>query len=393
MKRVYLDHAATTPIDASVLSSMLPYLKQNFNNPSALYSGGVEANKAIKNARAQISEILGTEPDTIYFTSGGTESNNAAILGIARQHQKFGKHIITTQIEHHAALEPLKHLEENGFEVTYLKPNQDGLVTPEQVFLAIRHDTIFVSVMYANNEIGTILPIHDIGRTILRYRKENKTSYPYFFTDACQAAGYLDLHVESLHVDALALNASKIYGPKGSAILYVRRGVKLEPLMFGGSQESKLRPGTENVAGAIGLASALTRTEKIKQKESARLSTLSSFFANELRKKIPTAVLNGPSIGSFRLPNNINISIPGIEAETTVLYLDKEGVQCSTGSACTAISSTPSHVLEAIGKSKDEIKSSLRFTLGRTTTKKDLEYAVKSLKKVVELLAYQTVQK
>ena len=261
MKReVYLDHAATTPLDPRVKEVMLEYLEDKFANPSSFHSQGKEVKDAMQDARFQIAGVLSCRPDEILFTSGGTESDNLAILGYARKNKSAGKHIITSKIEHHAVLEAVIYLEKKeGFEVTYLEPDRDGLVSAQQVEQALRKDTILVSIMYANNEIGTILPIAEIGNMIQKWRRDHNRPELVFHTDACQAAGYLDLNVEKLHVDMLTLNGSKIYGPKGVGLLYARRGLKLQPLQFGGAQERGLRPGTENTAGIIGLAKALSK--------------------------------------------------------------------------------------------------------------------------------------
>src|SRR3989339_252929 len=249
---VYLDHAATTPIDPRVYEVMLPYLTEKFGNPSSFHSVGKEVKDAMDLARQQMATILDVRPDELLFTSGGTESDNLAILGYARANQSFGKHLITSTIEHHAVLEAMIHLEKKeGFEVTYLQPDRDGLITPEQVQSALRDNTILVSIMYANNEIGTIEPIAEIGNVIQKYRQQHKQDHLVFHTDACQATGYLDLNVTKLHVDMLTLNASKMYGPKGVGLLYLKRGIKIQPLQFGGAQERALRPGTEYTAGII----------------------------------------------------------------------------------------------------------------------------------------------
>jgi cysteine desulfurase len=383
---VYLDHAATTLLDPEVFLAMKPYFAQNFGNPSSLYKLGVEAYKAIENSRKTIAHILHALPDTIIFTSGGTESANMAILGIARAHKKQGKHIITTAIEHHAVLNPIRELEKEGFKITYLPVDKNGLVKTADVVKAVTPDTILISIMYANNEIGTIEPIAEIGREILKYRKKNNTLFPYLHTDACQAAGYLDLDVEKLHVDLMTLNASKIYGPKGTGLLYVRRGVQIEPLLFGGSQEQYRRAGTENVPGIIGFARALELIIKNREKESKRIQKLTEYFWKSLRKILPLTKLNGSEIGEHRLSNNLNIYFPDFDGETLVLYLDAEGIACSTGSACTTTSTDSSHVLKAIGLSDKDAKSSLRFTLGKDTVKSDITNTIHALQKITDRL-------
>lgn len=385
MKRVYLDHAATTPIDKDVLKAMLPFFANQYGNPSALYKEGVAAAKAIKEARKKIADILHAQPDTIIFTSGGTESDNLAIFGAT--HANTDKnHIISIGIEHDAVIKPLEHLKTEGWDITYVPVDERGMVSSDEVVAAIRPETVLVTIMYANNEIGTIEPVAEIGRKLIKYRKEKNTSFPYFHTDACQAAGYLSLDVEKLHVDFLTLNGSKIYGPKGVGLLYVRRGVNFDPQMIGGLQERQRRAGTENVPGIVGLAKALEISERNKSKEVSRICKLSSYFWRKVKKLVPEAELNGPDIGENRLPNNLNFLIPGIEGEAALLYLDAYGVSCSTASACNTEGLDTSHVLRSIGVSAENASAVLRFTLGRNTKKQEIDYAVKSLRKVMDLL-------
>lgn len=402
IKSIYLDHAAATPMDERVLRAMKPFFLNDFANPSSLYSLGVKAKKAVESARKSIAEILFTQPDTIYFTSGGTESNNLAIVGSTWINEKKGKHIITTKIEHDSVLRPIQELEKNcGFDVTYLEVDEDGFVTAEQVKKALRKDTILVSIMYANNEIGTIEPIADIGREILKWRKENKTALPYFHTDAAQAAGALELSVEKLHVDFMTLNGSKIYGPKGVGVLYKRRGIKIQPQSYGGRQEFGLRAGTENVPGIVGFAKALELVQAKREKENNRLVELRDYFWKKMQKEVGSVSLNGSVIGAVqkvykknsfakeefsRLPNNVNVSFQNIEGESLMFYLDSYGILCSTGSACSTESNEPSHVLTACGFSKERAESSLRFTLGKDTTKKDIDTILKYLKAIVREL-------
>jgi cysteine desulfurase len=383
---VYLDHAATTLLDPEVFLAMKPYFAQNFGNPSSLYKLGVEAYKAIENSRKTIAHILHALPDTIIFTSGGTESANMAILGIARAHKKQGKHIITTAIEHHAVLNPIRELEKEGFKITYLPVDKNGLVKTADVVKAVTPDTILISIMYANNEIGTIEPIAEIGREILKYRKKNNTLFPYLHTDACQAAGYLDLDVEKLHVDAMTINGSKIYGPKGTGMLYVRNGVSLQPVIVGGGQEYALRSGTENLAGIVGFAKALMLVQKNKAKESKRIEALTRYFWQQIQKKISGVLLHGPELGVHRLVNNLNVQIAGIEGEALLFYLDAHGIMCSIGSACASKTHEPSHVLKALGVSYQNSKGSVRFSLGAENTKQQIDYVMKFLPKLVEQL-------
>jgi cysteine desulfurase len=386
IRSIYLDHAATTPVDPKVFASMKPYFGVEFGNPSALYGLGRRALLAVTDARKEIATELHALPENIIFTSGGSESDNLAIFGIAEAHAQKGKHIITTAIEHHAVIHPMDELKKRGFEITEIPVNEFGLIDPAKVAKAIRPDTILISIMHANNEMGAIEPIADIGREILKYRKEHNTIYPYFHIDACQAAGYLELDVEKLHVDLMTLNGGKIYGPKGVGLLYLRRGVKIEPQIFGGGQEKKRRSGTENVPGIVGLSHALTLAQKTRDAESIRLRKLTEYFWDELQKTIPRIKLNGPEIGDKRLPNNLNVTFMDIEGEAMLLYLDEYGIMCSTGSACTSESLEPSHVLRAMGMPYEMAHGSLRFTFGRENTKADADYIIKYLPDVVAQL-------
>lgn len=385
-KLIYLDHAATTPVDPIVKKAMEPFYCDQFANPSGICASSRKVNGALNDARRTVAQILGTLPDTIIFTGGGSESDNLAIFGVAHKHSKHGKHIIATKFEHHAVLYPMQQLEKDGFSVTYLDVDKFGFVTPEQVIKAIRPDTILISIMYANNEIGTIEPIADIGRALLKYRKASGSIYPYFHSDACQAAGALDLNVEKLHVDLMTLNGSKIYGPKGVGILYKRRDIDIQPLILGGTQEMGLRAGTENVPGIIGIAKALEMAEIHRDKEIKRLRNLVAYFWKRIREEIPKVRLNGAEIGEKRLPNNLNVSILDIEGEALLLYLDAYNIVCSTGSACTSTSLEPSHVLLACGLPYEYAHGSLRFTLGHSTTKQEIDYVMKYLPEIVKKL-------
>lgn len=408
MREVYLDYAATTPLDPRVKKAMESYWDKEFGNPSSLHKLGRRAKEAVAKARMTISRILNCGPE-IFFTSGGTESINLAIFGIVHKYdlaktksrtgtrlslgQKRG-HIISTKIEHHAVLKALEELEKEGFEVTYLNVDQYGVINTEDVKKTLRPDTILVSIMYANNEIGTIEPIKEIGKIIKEYRRQKPEideKTPFFHSDACQAAGFLGLDVEKLGVDLLVINGSKIYGPKGIGALYIRRGIKIEPLIYGGGQEGGFRSGTENVPGIVGLAKALELAQQEKNKESRRLTGLRDYFINEIKKVVPDAVLNGHPIN--RLPNNINISIPGIEGEAVVIYLDQKGVFISTGSACSSTSLEPSHVITALGRGKEYASSSLRFSLGGKTIQSDLDYVLKVLPRVVSKLSFSSRQR
>jgi len=416
MHSIYLDHAAAAPLDPRVREAMEPFLNEEYGNPSSIHERGRRAKEAIENARKTVARILQCSPHEIVFTGSGTEANNLGIFGIARRYKKG--HLITTAIEHHAVLRAMEALEKKGCEVTYLEVDQYGLIDSKKIKAALRPETILVSVMYANNEIGTIEPIVEVGKVIRDYRKEKlkienwklkiQEKTPFFLVDACQAAGYLDINVEKLGVDLMALNGSKIYGPKGIACLYVRNGVELTPIIYGGGQEKGLRSGTENVAGIVGFARALEIAYQEREKEGQRLAALRDYFIKEILQRLPGTVLNGHP--SDRLPNNINISIPGIEGEAAVIYLDARGIQCSTGSACSAVSLEPSHVIAALaplearpdrvgtavacgdlpltglGKSDEYTTGSLRFTLGRATTKGDIDYVMSVLPEIVKKL-------
>ena len=379
---VYLDHAAGTPLDAAVFQAMKPYLTEHVANPSALYRGAVQAKQTIEQARKTIASFLHATDDSVIFSRGGTQSINMALLGAARSHRSLGNHIVTTQVEHHAVLHTLAQLEKEGFEVTYLPVDESGAVSAKQVQEALRHDTILVSVMYANNEIGTIEPIAEIGKMILQRRKKEKTPYPLFHTDACQAAGSLDMSVERLHVDLLSFNGSKIYGPKGVGVLYKRRGVEVDPTLFGGGQEFGFSPGTEDVAGIVGLGTAVSLISETKSENT--IAALRDLLWKEIQTTIEDTVLNGPAREDERLHNNLNVSFLGADAEAIILYLDAKGIQVSSGSACTTDSDELSHVLTACGYDEARMMSSIRFSLGKGTTQNDIEHVLKALSEVVQ---------
>ncbi len=386
IREVYFDHAAATYTDEAVIKSMLPYFAKSYGNPSSLYHKGREANEILKQARSSIAKLIHALPESIIFTGSGTESDNLAIYGAARAHADKGKHIISTPIEHHAVLNVLENLKKSGFEITYVGVGQNGVVDAKEVAKAIRPDTILITIMQANNEIGAVEPIAEIGREILKYRKEHSSVYPFFHTDACQAAGFMELDVEKLHVDLMTVNGSKIYGPKGTGFLYIRRGVRLQPILAGGAQERGLRAGTENVPGIVGLAKAFEMAQKNKDKESKRLTALTKYLWQKLQNKIPDIKLNGPEIGANRLPNNLNVTFMDVEGEAMLLYLDEYGIMCSTGSACTAESLEPSHVLRALGLPYEYAHGSLRFSLGHVNSKADIDYMMKYLPAVVAQL-------
>ncbi len=387
-KFVYLDHAATTPVDKRVKEAMDPFYTANFGNPSSLYASGLQSKRAIDNARKIVADFFHTNPYNIFFTGGGTESVNTAIFGVVKKHAKAGKHLITTKVEHEAVMFSMKRLEKEGFEVTYLDVNEEGLVSLEDFKKALRPDTVLVSIMYANNEIGTVEPIAEIGRLILKHRKNNDTSYPIFHTDACQATNYLDMDVEKLHVDLMSINGSKIYAPKGVGVLFKRKGIRIEPLIYGGGQEDGMRSGTENVPGIVGLGKALEIITEEREVEMSKLVELRKYFWEQIQEKIPKIRLNGPQLDDLtkRLPNNLNVTFLDIEGEALLLYLDASGIMCSTGSACTSISLEPSHVLTACGLPYEYSHGSLRFTLGRENTKEQIDYVMEHLPGIVEKL-------
>ncbi len=380
MKRrsIYLDHAATTPCDKRVVNKMLPYFDDSFGNPSGIYKISREAKFAIDQAREVIARFLGCIVDEVLFTNGGTESDNMAILGYARKCKKG--HIITSKIEHSAVLNSCRQLEKEGFDITYLPVDKNGLVSAKQVGEALKPETILVSIMYANNEIGTIEPVEEIAKRIKEYRTSKKSLNPIFHTDACQATQYLEMNVEKLGVDMLTFNGSKIYGPKGIGVLFVKNGVKIDPILFGGEQEKGIRPGTENVPAIVGLGEAVRLIDK---KSGLKEQELRDTMIEKLLK-IENSELNGDK--AKRLPNNINVAFYGIEGESAILYLDEVGIACSAGSACLSKTLEPSHVILALGKGREAAHSSLRFTIGRSTSRKDIEDAAEKITDTIERL-------
>ncbi len=377
MKKIYLDNAATTSLKSEVLEEMMPILKENYGNPSSIYSIGRNARKEVEKSRQTVAEILGANPSEIFFTSGGTESDNWAIRGVAFAQLRKGKnHIITSKIEHHAVLHTVKELEKEGFEATYLDVDKNGFVNPEDVKAAITEKTALVTVMYANNEIGTIQKISEIGKVC-------HEKGVIFHTDAVQAVGHLEINVKEQNIDLLSLSGHKFHGPKGVGALYVKKGVRILNLMQGGAQESNKRPGTENVAGIVGLAKALEISMQNRQEKNKDLEKKRDFLITELLK-IKRSRLNGDR--TQRLPGNVNISFEGIEGESLLLLLDAAGICASSGSACTSGSLDPSHVLLAIGLVHEVAHGSLRLSLDESTTMEELEYTVSEVKKVVERL-------
>lgn len=377
MKRIYLDYAATTPTHPEVVQAMLPYFSDSFGNPSSLYSYGQESRKAVESARARIAQFIGAKEEEIIFTGGGSEADNFAIKGIAYANEQRGKHIITSVIEHHAVLETCRFLERRGFTVTYLPVDKQGLVDPDLVRKAINDETVLISIMHANNEIGTMQPIKEIGKIA----RENSI---YFHTDAVQTVAHIPVNVSELGVNLLSISAHKFYGPKGIGVLYIREGTKIESFLHGGEQENGKRAGTENVPGIVGLGKAIEIADIEMTDEVKKLSILRDKLIHGILEKIESSYLNGHP--GLRLPNNVNVSIDFIEGESTCLALDMEGICISTGSACSSSSGEPSHVLLAIGLPYAQARSTLRFTLGRLTTEEDIEHVLQILPPTVARL-------
>ncbi len=375
MDRVYLDYAATAPVLPEVLDAMLPFFVSRYGNPSGIHGTGRDARKAVEEARRQTAEALGAESREICFTSGGSESDNLAIQGTAYALRGKGKHLITTAIEHPAVLNTCRWLEKQGFPVTYLQPDRDGIISPDTVRKAIRPDTILVSVMTANNEIGTVEPVNEIGKIC-------RETGVIFHTDAVQAVGLLPLKAEEMNADLISLSAHKFHGPKGTGALYIRKGTRLEPLIRGGSQERGGRAGTENVPGIVGMGKAIAIAEREREENAGRIRKLRDLLAESVLNSVPGAVINGHM--KFRLPNNCHFSFPGIESEALLLRLDLAGIAASGGSACTSGSTVPSHVLQAIGLEDELIKGSIRLTLGRETTREEIEKTAQVLPKIVK---------
>ena len=380
---VYMDHAGTTALDLKVLEAMIPYFNERFGNPSSLHTVGQEARYALDEARERVAGVLNCRPREVVFTGGGTESDNAAIHGVATGLNETGNHIITSNVEHHAVLHACQYLESQGFEVTYLAVDSDGMVQPESVYNAINERTTLVTIMYGNNEIGTINPISEISKAI-KMRAEELSRTIVFHTDAVQAAGYLSLNVTELGVDLLSLSGHKFHGPKGTGVLYIKRGTPYLPLIHGGGQERERRSGTENIPGIIGLSLALETADGTREETGQRCSALRDKIISSVLERIPGSHLNGHT--TQRLPNNANFSFTGVEGEPILLGLDMAGIAASSGSACSSGSLEPSHVLLALGQSADVARGSLRLTLGRENTEKEIEYLLGVLVDLVQRL-------
>ena len=377
MKIKYFDNAATTKLDDEVLKEMLPYLKDNYGNPSSIYKLGREARKAIEDSREKIAKVLNCKANEIYFTAGGSESDNTAIKGIAKANKKRGNHIITSKIEHPAVLETCKQLEKEGFEITYISVDEKGIVDLEELKKSIKPTTILITIMFANNEIGTIQPIEEIGKIA-------KGNNIYFHTDSVQAVGSIKIDVQKLNIDSLSLSGHKFYGPKGVGALYVKTGVPFEKFISGGHQERNKRAGTENVAGIVGIGKAIELAYENLDEYNKKIKELRDYYVKQVEEKIPYIKINGDM--EKRLPGNSNISFRFIEGEGLLLNLDLKGICASSGSACTSGSLDPSHVLLAIGLPHEIAHGSLRVSIGKYNTKEEIDYLIENLMEIVTRL-------
>ncbi len=376
-KRVYLDYSATTPVKKEVLSEMLPFFTENFGNPSSIYSYGREAKQAVDSARDKVAKAMGANPNEVYFTSGGSEADNWAIKGIAYANAAKGNHIITTKIEHHAVLHTCEYLEKNGFEVTYLDVDEYGMISLGELEKSIKDNTILISIMFANNEIGTIQPIKEIGEIA----KKNKI---YFHTDAVQAFGNVSIDLQELNIDLMSVSAHKIYGPKGIGALFIKKGIKIHPFIHGGAQEKRRRAGTENVAGMVGFGKAAELATQNLEEHISRLTSLRDKLIDGITKEIPYIRLNGHP--TSRLPGNVNFCFQYIEGESLLLSLDMVGIAGSSGSACTSGALDPSHVLMSLGLTHEIAHGSLRLTVGDFTDESDVDYVLDKLPGIVDRL-------
>lgn len=374
MDLLYFDHAATTPVKSEVLQEMLPYFSQNFGNASSIYSVGRRSKKALDIARTRVAKAIGCTEKEVYFTSCGSESDNLAIKGVAYSNREKGKHIITSKIEHPAVLNTCKTLEREGFEVTYLNVDENGFVDLQELKDSIKEDTILITIMFANNEIGTIQPIKEIAEIA-------KNANVIFHTDCVQAVGNVKINVKEMGIDLLSMSAHKFYGPKGVGALYVRNGIEFSKIQDGGHQERDKRAGTENVAGIVGLGKAIELADCNLENYNSKLLKLRNYFIREITTKYETVKINGDL--KHRLPGNINISFPGIDGEELLLKLDGYGICASAGSACSSGSSEPSHVLTAIGLDREHIGGSLRITFGEHNTIDDVRYLIQTINKII----------
>jgi cysteine desulfurase len=380
-KRVYLDHAATTSLDPEVLDAMLPHLQHAWGNPSSIYLEGREARKVLEGARREVAQVLGARPNDIIFTSGGSESDNTAIRGAAFASTGRGRHITTSAIEHHAVLHTVEQLEHEGFEATYLPVDGEGFIRPDDLAAALRPDTTVVSIMYANNEVGTIEPLRELVATVKDFDR-----HIVFHTDAVQAAGALDLNVETLGVDMLSIAAHKFYGPKGVGALYIRPRTPFLGQLLGGSQERNRRAGTEDIPGAVGLAKSLQLASANLETRNTHLRELRDYLWRELPERLPGVRVTGPLDPAKRLPNSFSCCLEGVEGEAVLIQLDLNGISASSGSACTTGSLEPSHVLTAMGVPLEVARASLRITLGKDNTTADIDYLLEKLPPAVQKL-------
>lgn len=381
MKRIYLDHAAQAPLDPEVCSEMLPYFRE-YGNPSSLHQSGRQARTALEKARASIARCLHIDLEEIIFTSGGTESDNLAIVGVARAYERKGKHILLSAVEHKAVLESGVYLRSRGYDVEHIPVDEYGRINVKETLSLVRPDTILISIMLANNEIGTVEPIRELARELKKEKKHGEI--PLLHTDACQAAGYLPLSPTSLGVDLMTISSSKIYGPKGIGILYRKKNIKLEPILRGGEQEGGFRAGTEPVALIVGIAAAIKKAEMLRATESLRLEMLRTWFIDRLKASIRGIRINGHP--TEHLPHIVHVTVPSIEGESMALMCDAAKIEVATGSSCSSHDLSPSHVLIAIKESPEDIHGSLRFSMGRSTTKAELEYVLKVFPHIVEQL-------
>jgi len=395
MRKVYLDYAATTPVAPEVQKAMKPYWDKLYGNPAAMHSFGQEARQAVESAREKLARFFNFSPEEVVFTSGATESNNLALRGVAKAVKNLTPHVITTPFEHHCLLDTAKDLLRGEAEVTFINLNRNGVVDPNEFLRAIKPNTVLVSVMYVNNEIGTVAPLEDIAKVVRQERdrrektaaKSQKETLPiYFHSDITQAVNYLPCDMRRLGVDLFSLSAHKVYGPKGVGALGAKKEVQIEKIQFGGSQEFNLRAGTHNVTGIVGMGAAIERISKIKHQKSKidGIKKLRDYFWKELQKNVTNISLNGSP--EKRVANNLNVSFAGVEGESMLLALDQAGVACSTGSACSSETLEPSHVLLSIGLTHPEAHGSLRFTLGEGNTKADIDYAVAQIKLIAQKL-------
>ena len=398
-KNIYLDYAATTPLDPMVKKAMAPFFSKKFGNPSSLYEKGREAKEAIEQSRKTIANLIGARPAEIIFTAGGTESVNLAIFGVARNYSPR-HHLLSSKIEHHCVINSFKALAGEGYKTSFVGVGRQGQIDMDQLKSSIKPETILISVIYANNEIGTVEPIAEIGKWLKSLNAQRilkKLPKIIFHTDACQAAGYLDLNADALGVDLMSINGSKVSGPKQSGFLYARSGLNLKPLIYGGGQERGLRSGTENVPAIVGFAKALELAQKDRNRENKRLVGLRDYLIKKIKTNTPNVLLNGADDSSLKvsnrssnatnkLPNITNLTFKGVEGESLMIYLDSYGISVSTASACSTGNLEPSHVLLAIGRSPAEAKSSIRISLGKQTEKKEIDYLLKVLPPLVNQL-------